>query len=67
MAVACAEFLLRPLRLAIFSIMFVDRESFLDERIECMRAHGAAKRVSYSQLIRVEMDASILSIGGNCP
>lgn len=42
------QILLKPLRFAIFSIIFVDNDNF-------------------SQAVSVEIDASILSIGGNCP
>jgi hypothetical protein len=53
--------------LAIFSIIFVDKDNFLKEYIEEKKNEKETKFFSYSQAANVEIDASILSIGGNCP
>jgi hypothetical protein len=63
------ELILSPFKLAIFSIIFVDNESFLGIKKYFSLTFFGLRQISsfYSQLTSVDKDASIFSIGGYWP
>lgn len=57
--------LLNPFKFVIFSMLFVDKESFLTTKTKLIKFKNG--EITYSHAVSIDKEASIFSIGGISP